>query len=221
MGAIPFTFCIPLVMMAHTCNKQVLFPHTQPYSMNLLPRLPIVSCRLPSHAPRPEMEEDGGWRLNCQSEAHLRPCSVLKVSCNNRITSDRNPHPKSWGAVRCSRLIALPSGKSVWTTLSRNQLPVLRPNSIITEGRTIRAWQHCRYCTGRGQTSCTFRFSTAVAKLPPQQLPEHLTKRTVFDLLSRGIGGEPILSPFRALLSASIIPSYSQSPGPRRDRTAT
>ena len=98
---------------------------------------------------------------------------------------------------------------------SRNHLPVLRSSRIIREGRTIRAWQRCRHCTGRGQTSCTFRFSTAVAMLPPQQPPEHLNKRTVFDLPSGGRGGEPILVPilcFAVCFNHSIILSTTRIP---------
>ena len=83
--------------------------------------------------------------------------------------------------------------------LSRNHLPVLRSSRIIRESRAIQAWQRCRHCTGYGETSCTFRFSTAVAMLPPQQPPEHLNKRTVFDLPWGGRWAESILVPILCL----------------------
>ena len=118
-------------------------------------------------------------------------------------------------AVHVSLLF--PQANESGERLSRNHLPVLRLCSIIRKGRTIRAWQRCRHCTGRGQTTCTFRFPTVVAMLPvamlaPQQPPEHLNKRTVFDLPSGGKRGRTDIGPHS--LPCRLPPSFSESLGP-------
>ena len=116
-------------------------------------------------------------------------------------------------AVHVSSLC--PQADASGKQLRRNHLPVLRSSRIIREGRTIRTWQRYRHCTGRGQTSCTFRFSTAVAMLKPQQPPGHRNERTVLDLPSRGREGEPISVPILCLAVSfkhSIILSTDRIP---------
>ena len=120
-------------------------------------------------------------------------------------------------AVHVSSLC--PQARANGQRLSRNHIPVLRSSSISREGRTIREWQRCRHCTGCGQMPCTFRFSTAVAKLPRQPPPDHLNKRIVFELPWGERGGEPILVSILCLAVCfhhSIILSTAQT---RRDRT--
>ena len=117
-------------------------------------------------------------------------------------------------AVHVSSLC--PQADASGQRLSRKHLPVLRSSRIIREGRTIHPHQqgistefllggavqfgrgNVIRCMGRGQTSCTFCFSTALAMLLPQQPPEHLSKRSVFDLPStflREQGGKTDLDP--------------------------
>ena len=116
-------------------------------------------------------------------------------------------------AVNVSSLC--PQADAIGQQLSRNHLPVPRSGRTITGGRTIRAWQRFQLCTGCGQTSCTVRFSTAVAMLPPQRPLVHLRKRLVLHLPSGARGGELILVPILCLavcINHSIILSTAQIP---------
>ena len=68
---------------------------------------------------------------------------------------------------------------------------------------------------GMWPDACAFRVSTALAILPLQPPPKHQTKRTIFDLPSKGRGGEPILVLILSLAVGfhhSIILSTARTP---------